>query len=76
MAFDAISGEAIGRMVRCLRGHVIVLVTAEAIITDSVELQWVTGRVTIGTAQVAVRTHQGETVLLVQFRNGVHDPIH
>lgn len=76
VALNTISGESIGDMVRRLCGHVVVLVTTEAIITDAVELQWVAGSVTICTAQATMRTHEGETVLLVQLRDVVHDPIH
>ncbi len=50
--------------------------TAEAIVADTVELQGVACGVTIGTAQVAVRTRQRKAVLLVQLRDVVHDPIH
>ncbi len=75
MALDTIRGEAVGGMVRCLGRRVFVLVAAEAIVSDTIELQRVAGGVAIRAAQVAMRTHEGETVLLVQFRNGVNDPI-
>lgn len=76
VALDAIRGESIGDMVRRPGGLIIVLVAAEAIIPDTVELQRVAGGMTIRTTQVTMRTHQRETVLLVQFRDGVNDPIH
>ena len=75
VAFDAIRGEATGGVVRSLCRRVVVLVTAEAIVADTVELQRNARCMTIRATQVTMRSHERETVLLVQFRNGVNDPV-
>ena len=60
---------------RCRRG-IVVLVTAVTIVAHPIELQGVTCSVAVRTGQVTVRTNKCESVLLMQIRYVVHDPIH
>lgn len=76
MALDAIRGIPRTSMIRGLRGHIVVLVAADAIVADPVESQWIAGGMAVRAAQAAMRTSQCESILLMQLGHGVHDPIH
>lgn len=56
-------------------GHIVVPVAIDAFIAQTVEAQRRFGRVAIGAGGQGMRAEEGETVVLVQFRNIVHQPV-
>ena len=76
MAFDAIGREARHHMVRVRGGLVVRLMAIEALIADPCERGAVVRYMAIHTAQVAIHPHQRKAILLIQFRNVIHQPAH
>ena len=74
MALDTIRGETGTHVVRGCRGVVLVDMAVDAIVPHTCKGQRIVGRMTIHTAHVAVRPDERETVLLMQFRNIIHQP--
>jgi hypothetical protein len=74
VALCAIQRKTGGGMVRVFRGLIIVAVTIDTIISDPVKTELCFRRMTIDASQGTVDTDQGKPILLVEFRNSVHQP--
>jgi hypothetical protein len=76
VTFDAIRTEAIRDMVRRLGCLIIVPMATDAIVTDPFELKVIPRGMTLRATQIPMRPDQRESILFVDLRNIVHDPIH
>ena len=70
----AILRETGTRMVRVLRSHIVGLVAIDTVVPEPCESERVVGHMTVHAAQIVMRADQRETVLLVQFRDIIHQP--
>lgn len=62
-------------MVRASRSHEILLVAVDAVVPQSRKVERVDGAVAIHAVQRYVRPHQWESILLMDLRDGVHQPV-